>query len=419
MIKAGALFYAIAISLVISIICSSYIIFAHFNRLNSLFLDQNQKLIVNANSGLNLLLSNSSNFVAGKRHSIDLFSEQKDSVILERKQWGVYELAISMAFSKKNACCIAAIIGKSMNKDEGFALYLADNQRPLSLCGNTILNGTCFVPKSGIKRSYMEGQNFVGKINGKQSESSSNLPVVKKSVTEFNMIYFNDLKAETDSLVSYENDLKTNSLIHSFKDLTLLLKSKSEILLDKKVLKGNIRIVSQESVFISASSVLEDVIIYAPKIIVENGFKGSMQLIASDGIEIGKDCHLNYPSSLSIINNNKTSSKANIVMKENSTLKGVVFAYQIDQAVNNSNITVNFEKNTQITGDVYVVGNVSLKGIIHGSMTCQKFILQTPSTLYENHLLNAVIDYSKLPNHFTSAAIINGESNNSIVKWAN
>ena len=74
MIKAGALFYAIAISLVIGIICSSYILFAHFNRLNNLIIEQNQKLIINANSGLNLLLYNSSNFPIGKRHAIDLFS---------------------------------------------------------------------------------------------------------------------------------------------------------------------------------------------------------------------------------------------------------------------------------------------------------------------------------------------------------
>ena len=421
MIKAGALFYAIAISLVIAIICSSYIIFAHYNRLNNLILEQNQKLIINANSGFNLLLSNSLAFPIGEKIIIDLFSDQKDTVILERKQWGLFEVAVSRAVFKNLESLKVGMIGQHVNNENGFALYLADFEKPLSLCGNTVLSGKCFLPKAGIKRAYIEGQNFAGEkfVNGTELNSNRQLPEVNQTLIELNKKYFNNDYSATDSLVIFDKEFIADTLIHSFKDLTVLIKSKSTITLLKKVLKGNIKIISDESVFIGASAMLQDVIVYAPKITIEDGFIGSLQLIATDSIIIGKGCNLTYPSAVSLIRNNKSAHNIYCEINENTRLSGVVFAFEKQQEDIFKKISVHLEKNTLAIGEIFVVGSIDLKGKVYGDLTCNKFVLQTPSSTYENHLLNAVIDFNKLPLHFTSAAFLKEPKNKGIVKWLN
>lgn len=420
MLKASALFYAIVMALIIAIICSSFILFSHFNRIQTLWIDQNTKLLLNASSGLNLLLSNSATIDLNTQITLDLFEEETDSVKLERRQWGAYEVAVSKAFFKNHESLKMALICNNIHSDNSAALYLANLDKPLYLCGNTKINGTCFLPKAGVKRGYIEGQSFIGEklINGESLESENELPEINKNLMQSNLKYFNGQINPLDSLVMIEDMPLNDTITHSFKNLSLVLKSNGSLALISNFLRGNIRIVSDKSVFVGASAKLEDIIIYAPKIIIEEGFLGVLQLFASDTIIISKNCKLNYPSVLSI--NRTINSPDNIYASfgENSRFSGVILGYQENNNLKN-NLKVSIDKNTIITGQVYVNGLVDLKGKVYGSVACRKFILITPSSVYENHLLNAVIDNTKLPVHFTGINIVSSPSSKSVVKWLN
>ena len=58
-----------------------------------------------------------------------------------------------------------------------------------------------------------------------------------------------------------------------------------------------------------------------------------------------------------------------------------------------------------------------MKGQVHGSLYTDKFLLSTPSSVYENHLLNATIDASALPASFVGVGLLNTNSEKKVVAW--
>ena len=55
---------------------------------------------------------------------------------------------------------------------------------------------------------------------------------------------------------------------------------------------------------------------------------------------------------------------------------------------------------SSVEGLVYSKGYIDFKGNITGSLYCNGFILRTPSAVYENHLLNASINSTELPEFY-------------------
>ena len=66
---------------------------------------------------------------------------------------------------------------------------------------------------------------------------------------------------------------------------------------------------------------------------------------------------------------------------------------------------------------VYVVGYTELKGSIHGSLISSRLLLRTAAATYENHLLNAEIDLSKLPKDFVGSAVLASMPTQRMIKW--
>src|SRR3989344_5709497 len=100
MIKAGSLFYAIVISLIIAIVSSSLILFSYLSHIQFETFEMNERLQLNADSGLNLLLSEQSIIGLNEKKALDLYGQGIDSVELSRKSWGAYEIAISKSIFK-------------------------------------------------------------------------------------------------------------------------------------------------------------------------------------------------------------------------------------------------------------------------------------------------------------------------------
>jgi hypothetical protein len=53
---------------------------------------------------------------------------------------------------------------------------------------------------------------------------------------------------------------------------------------------------------------------------------------------------------------------------------------------------IKLNKAFQLIGNAYSSNYTNAQGSIYGSIFCQTLLLQTPSGVYENHLLNCVID---------------------------
>ena len=110
MLKAGALLYAITISLIIVMICLSLILLSSFVQLQTSHYLELDKLRLNSFSGINLLLSEY-DLPKDKRVNVDLFGNGTDSVELFKSYWGIFDLISSRAFSHNDNFAQTALEG--------------------------------------------------------------------------------------------------------------------------------------------------------------------------------------------------------------------------------------------------------------------------------------------------------------------
>ncbi len=258
--------------------------------------------------------------------------------------------------------------------------------------------------------------NFIGNklVDGIILKSANILPQPNKEIQEYNIS--NIQKEYTkDSLIIIEKTIITDSLKNSFTQKTLVVYSQNTIKLENYS-KGNIIVFSDKCVEISKDSKIEDIIVCAPYIKINKGFEGRLQALSSDSIFVDEDCYLKYPSSLMVVNTKICDKDPFININENSKIGGVVFMFKkVYQTNHNSYIYIS--KNTKINGQVYTNGIIDLKGSVFGSVYCDKFILQTAASVYDNHLLDAVIDLSKLSKHYVGATFFTNEGKRKIIKW--
>lgn len=413
-LKAGALFYALVVSLLISIMVGFIIFISYLGNVESILSYDKERVIINAQSGIRLLLASPNDFPTDEPTEVDLYDEGKDLVTLERRNWGAYEMITATAKTKGLTHSKTALTGSFMGNKELVSLYLSDMDRPLSLCGRTEIKGLCQLPKSGVKRAYIEGQSFVGStlIDGVMEESNRELPAVNSEVIDRNSSYLSFQSGNTDSLVSSEILIDQDSIFNSFINKTMLIQSKEPLFLIKGVISGNIKIVSSSSVFIGADVKLDELIVYAPQVTVERNFKGSVQIFASDSIHIGKEVELQYPSCLGLLG--KESQPSFVVIDENVKIKGLVFSFK--KVPDNLPLHISIAKGVEIFGEVFSYGSLDLKGDVYGTVATSKFLLQTPSSVYENHLLNATIDPTQLPIDFVGSGWYANKTHR-VLKW--
>jgi hypothetical protein len=181
------------------------------------------------------------------------------------------------------------------------------------------------------------------------------------------------------------------------------------------MLQGNIRILSSKAIYVTSNSRTENIILYAPAIYFEQGFRGSLQAFAQDTLVAGKNCEFEYPSCLGLINENINGIY--LELKENTKLAGAVFIYQQNRASNEPYFKLN--EDTRIHGQVYCPGKVEFNGTIEGSLYCNGFMLKTTSGLFENHLLNVIIDRSALSEYYAGSLLFQGYQHTKSIQWLN
>ena len=420
MLKAGALIYAIFISFLIALTSSSVIFLSFANRSQTDRSFASDRLITNAESGMQLLMSKQNLVPNDIPKTMDLYGKGMDSVRLEKKSWGLFDIGLSDAFFRGTKVEKIALIGSSANKEDSLSLYLTDMDKPLSLCGETVIKGNCYIPKAGFKRAYIEGKNFLGAeyTKGRVLHSEKTLPALDKDLLKRIQSLGEKTFTPADSVVDIRFLLAHDSTSRSFSKPTYYYVAKGPLVLDNKVLQGNLVVLSSRQITIKANCQISGILVYAPKIIIEEGFSGNLQAFASDSMSIGKKCVLTYPSVLGICRTK--TSKDNMLLKlgEEVTCLGILYAGQ-EAADPKKRVDLIMSKNDVVFGQVYCTGSLDLKGAVYGSVFCSKFTLHTTSSVYENHLLDATIDITRLPSEYGGIVIKQecGSEHKCIVKW--
>jgi hypothetical protein len=402
-VRAGSLIYALCITLILSILSGSLILLAFNTRA---LIERNfiaEKQLTNVSSALNYYLTNASDWGNNGSIEVDLFNKGADSVEIRKKLWGLFDVVNCRAHQGATEAEGAFMVGDKRPADLT-ALYLSDQNKPLAVCGKTLIKGKAFLPLQGIKRAYIEGQNFMGSqlVEGVAKVSGLTVPELEKEneLSVFIKKQFND----TDSILSIEELQANKVLVNSFKDRTIVLLSKANVDLDNYTLKGNVIIKCVGTVTIKPSSVLQDILIFGNAIEFKKGFAGNLQAFAEDSITVGEEVTLNYPSTVCILVTKKAVANSRITLFRNSLVKGNVVNFNAAD-IQSKYINIKMDEGVEVTGLVYTPGYMDFKGDVTGSLYCGGFILRTPSAVYENHLLNAVVNAAELPGYYVGRFI--------------
>jgi hypothetical protein len=414
MLKASSLFYALSISVLIALISSAVLSCAYFSQLCTQRDSSIEEVQRNSRSGINLLLGDVITDFSVPVEK-DLFNKGGDSVRLQKKQWGIFEVNISKAHHGKFNSEMIAMSG-CVDNDHA-ALILADLDRPLSVCGNTKLVGDCFLPKAGIQRAYIEGQNFTGDklVDGEIKIADRFLPGLNKQVLASVKKLLDFTPAE--NFIGGEEFQNTDTLLNSFSGEPIAVFSPGEIVINAQIIRGQILIVSKKSIRVTKNALLENIILAAPYIQIDEEVKGRFQAFSSDSLIIGKNCRLSYPSVLGLLAGEKSPALAPLLLGENASCCGEIFAVSDSKNVLH-HVRVSAEKDSKVYGEIFSADLAELKGTVYGKVTCAKLELKTASAVYENHLLNTTIDRSKRITGFLSGFLVApAETQKEILQW--
>lgn len=399
-VKGGALYYAIFISFIVTLLGGLLTMNVMLHNVSDTEMLNAQRYERNISSALILISEKPDILKMDGYVNIDLYGDDLDKVSAFTYRWGGYQLLkIDSGEEKRKISCIA-LFGKDISGNEKIALDLSDKGQALSLSGHTIIKGDCRLPKSGLRKAYIDGRSFSGStlVDGKISASKPELISTGKFLKK-NLDCIKDPSASYDSIVNISSFPLIDTMRNSFFNKTLQLYSQNWIMIDAETIEGNIRIVSQKGVTISGSAKTSEIIVCAPKIETGENFCGNLQLFATDSIIIKKGARFLFPSVIAIP---ETSNKLALInIEENCIISGDIFLGSNTLANNHDECRIN--KGSVLTGTVYCDGNLQLNGTIHGRVITKGFVLRTSGSIYENHLLDATIDVSLLPPMYSSA----------------
>tara|TARA_R110002072_G_scaffold287464_4_gene453147 strand:+ start:20756 stop:21838 length:1083 start_codon:yes stop_codon:yes gene_type:complete len=305
---------------------------------------------------------------------------------MEATDWGAFKKSQIISYSGRDTVKQAYLLSSAFNKDMP-ALYLRDNDEDFKISGNTILQGDIYISGRGLKIVNLAGIQSVDKPvhSGTIYTSEKIVP----NITPLELIY------PEEFVLKLPSDIKTNVVINGFDKKTIVIDVGT--VLENIKLKGNIIIRSQDTINIKDTAILEDIIIEAPKIVFQEGFKGNLQVFASKEVVMETGTLLAYPSVI-VVGPNESEGKS-IVLKEDSNMNGSILLYG-NGLKDESKHKINIGPNATVNGTIYCDGVLALYGTVNGSVIASLLEHKTPTTHHRNLIFNGKILADKIPNPY-------------------
>lgn len=407
--KGNSLVVTVVISLILAIICSSVIMLAYLNRTQQFKDGLDDKLRANLESAINIVLADTLITTSPIVDRVDLFDEGKDSVIMKKELWGIFQVGTVAAFhgrfSKQNVFFYGPFTPPYM---EG-CLYVADHDRGIAVVGNAKLIGDGYLPPAGIKPAYIDqrGYNNDKLIYGKIKESARSLPLLKTQIMK-----------RLDTLLFHQSISSAeipDSASQNFSDTALNFYRKGTIVLSNCSFTGHILIKSDTAIEVDASAKLKDVVLVAPVIRFRKGTNAVVQAFAADSLIIEEGCGFEYPSAFVMIKRKEATLQNKMMIGSNCRIQGIILSACNDKDLYRSSVEIG--SGTKIRGVIYTMGYLTLRADVEGVTMTDFFIYRSPAATYENYLVDIVLDRRQLPGHFLLPSVFDNSSAQEIVQW--
>lgn len=405
MIRSSALYISIIVSVLIVLICGAVLSITYLHKTFDQVLERKGKLRQNCLSGVTILLERE--FKTDTTVTLSLYESTNDTVCLQKEQWGIYELGkVTSRIGLDSLKKVFLMGNKSI--DSLKVLLIADEDRPVTISGKTIVRGTAYLPKSGIKQGYVDGLSYQGTSLIYGLIKNSSLKLAEPDSASLGLIHkLTDRFKTTSKNCQLENDSITNSFFSA--PLELYCQA-GNAALSGKTIRGNVLILSDSVLIIDKFTALDKVILIAPFVKIENGFRGNLQVFAMDSISIGKGVELKYPSALVLLKPDSAKFQPRISVGESSLVEGQLLAWEREKSLLQPMIIIG--ENTVIRGEIYCKGYVSLEkgATVNGSVSATRLMAKRSSTLYENYLIDVTIDRTKLSPYYLSPNLLPGRT---------
>lgn len=410
MLRAGALYFSIIIALFIAVLTSSLLLLAAHYRANYLKELRFARLLNNLDAGQAFALNRPVDSLEYTQ-KVDLYSDGADRLIVVKKQWGIYEQVLLQTFIQKDTLNRVMLLG---TETDSVALYLSDENRPLSLGGKTKLFGEVYVPKSGLKKAYVDGKPYAHE----KLVSDGEIKYSARLIPPLDTMLLERLRARFNEKENY-SALTELTVKQSFLKPTLCFDISDKAFLEGNVLTGNIMIRSDSTVTIAASCRLDGIQVYAPSIIIEKGFVGNGQFFAIDSIIFKDKVHLKYPSVAAILKTARSGEFPKIVLGKAARFEGIIFTHEQKRSALQTMVSLDSAAN--VKGEIYSAGMLKLSAavVIDGKATCNRFIMQTKQALYENFLIDLTFNRNARSKYYLSSRVFSSKFPTQVLKWLN
>lgn len=332
-----------------------------------------------------VLYCNDSTFLSevDEKGSFRLYDDRpQTAVTVEAGKWGLYECVKVRTVDGGYAS--ARLFGRASDCDYEAAVWVCNKGSVLSLGGDVEVKGNSYFPMGYINYVKTGDHSFQGEeISGSYiNPSGAELPEVISTYARLKEKYTRDItelpSIETEKEQTRYSFLEKEVHFHVPDGYTDFSVS------GQVVLHG-------DRVTLSAGSRLNDVILMARRVTVEEGFRGSLQIIATDTVIIGKKSHLCYPSGVYLKGNN---CKSYLQMDEGSSLDGYAVVEDMEKKeASDSKIYVNCKQaaDAVFNGLLYVGGVADLRGKCYGGIYLKECCYSSPSSdkTYASTICNA------------------------------
>jgi len=397
-VKGGALQYTILFSLLILMSLSLFLMYVRLSALEVYSSQKQSQLIDNINSSV-VLLEHNPNLFDLQKQRIRLLDDSTYINDIEISEWGFYDRVKVVSRKGRQQLSKTFLFADNIKSNKRIpSLYMSGVNQYLSVGGKTYLGNNTFLPAYGIRKSYVNGigYNRDSLIQGNSYKAAKVLPKLNKGWGS----RYRNLKNRIDKFTGKNiRELKQDSVTVSFNDETLILHCPDNYSLENKYLSGNI-ILTGSKIHITNTSQIHQCIVFADSIVVEDKFKGDIQLLAEKYIEIGESSVLNIPSILYLNNTNNTD---NILIKSQTVFQGDVI---VPNPIRESKEILIVAEGCKMIGQIYCNGYASFEGTLFGSFYTNGFMKRSRNGLYENYLVDVCIDSKRLPDEYCGISLI-------------
>ncbi|MCK8522547.1 hypothetical protein M0D21_13265 [Aquimarina sp. D1M17] len=407
--------FALLISVIVALILSAFLLLTH---VQSFFNIKSNELLEASTLSNQQILEPFQKIVVTK----DTVRQEKEGRI--KKLHATFHGAWMKVFSEitihNRAISKTALVG-SLGDNVSPNLYLVDTNSPLVVVGNTRIEGNSYVPKQGMKAGNISGNYYQGSslYYGRVLESKKTLPPLSPDwISYLESLGRGILVDESNSIVA-SKDIK-----NSFYDHYQIIYDPATIILGDEKIAGNVIVQSGSRIIVENASQLQNVMLVAPEVTIKDNVKGSMQIVASKKISIGKNCYLSYPSSIVLYDQTKPANAAagnlqnnvvDFVIGNNTKIEGgVVFLEKYPEQQNRIQTHLKMASGSEVIGEVYCQGNMDFQGIIRGSVYAKRFVANQSGSIYLNHIYNGKVLTNPIPNY---AGLLFQDSENTVAQW--